>query len=67
LGDDSSERSILSPPAKAKNAIMRTTHVAVKYDARSHSEEEAGAFEMADHLPIQKTYGSRRSEIARAS
>lgn len=46
---------------------MRTTQVAVKYDARSHSEEEAGVFEMADHLPIQKTYGSRRSEIARAS
>jgi hypothetical protein len=56
LGDESSERSILRTPSMAKNAIMRTTQVAVKYDARrscSH-EEDGDVFEMVDRLPIQK-------------
>jgi hypothetical protein len=56
LGDESSERSILPPPSKAKSAIMRTTQVAVKYDARRSrsQEDDSGVFEMVDRLPIQK-------------
>lgn len=56
MDDESSERSILRTPSMAKNAIMRTTQVAVKYDARrSYGDEEDGnVFEMVDRLPIQK-------------
>lgn len=56
LGDESSERSILPPPSKAKSAIMRTAQVAVRYDARrsrSH-EDDGGVFEMEDRSPIHK-------------
>jgi hypothetical protein len=68
--DDSSDKSILFPP-KTKNSIVRTMSVAVKYDARSHSDEEAGVFEMTDQLPIQRPYegpfGGKNTEVGRAS
>ncbi|RKU42915.1 hypothetical protein DL546_002653 [Coniochaeta pulveracea] len=56
LGDESSERSILASPSEPKNAIMRTTQIAVEYDARrSHGpEDDNGVFEMVDRLPLQK-------------
>ena len=54
--DDSSDKSILSPP-KSNNIIVRTTSVAVKYDSRNQSDEEGGVFEMTDQLPIQRSYG----------
>lgn len=68
--DDSSDKSILSP-SKMKNSIVRTTSVAVNYDSRRDSDEEAGAFEMTDQLPIQRPYegsfGAKPGEVGRAS
>ncbi|OIW27870.1 hypothetical protein CONLIGDRAFT_646091 [Coniochaeta ligniaria NRRL 30616] len=68
--DDSSDKSILSP-GKTKNSIVRTTSVAVNYDARRESDEEAGVFEMTDQLPIQRPYegpfGGKTGEVGRAS
>lgn len=51
-GDDSSDKSILSP--HSKTAIVRTREIAIQYDARSMHGEEAGVFEMTDQMPIQR-------------